>query len=130
MQQPELRMYDAQAGKAQKLLSGECDAAVIPANVYQYKFDQATQAKLRIVYVSPPLPGYVLTASNKLSAEKRHALAKHLTTADPAGDPLLQALNKAGVNDEDPGKVHWIEVKPDALKGFDEVLSQNAYGWN
>jgi ABC-type phosphate/phosphonate transport system substrate-binding protein len=130
MQQPELRMFDNQAKNPRKLLSGECDAAVIPANVYQNKFNQATQAKLRVVYKLAPLPGYVLTASDKLSAEKRHALVKHLTTADPAGDPLLQALNKVGVNDEDPGKVHWIEVKPDALKGFAEVLSQNTYGWN
>ena len=130
MQQPELRMIDDQAKRPQKLLSGECDAAVIPANVYQNKFDQAIQAKLRVVYSIPPLPGYVLTASNKLSAEKRNALAKHLTTADPVSDPLLQALNKVGVNGEDPSKVHWVEVKPDALKGFGEVLTQNTYGWN
>lgn len=130
MQQPELRMIDDPAGRPQKLLSGECDAAVLSTNVYQNKFNPEMQAKLRVVYNIAPLPGYVLTASNKLSAEKRNALAKHLTTADPASDPLLQALNKAGVNDEDPSKVRWTEVKPDALKGFDEVLTKNTYGWN
>lgn len=130
MQQPELRMIDDQASRPQKLFSGECDAALLPANVYKNKLDQATQAKLRVVYNTASLPGYVLTASNKLSAEKRNALAKHLTTADPASDPLLQALNKVGVNDEDPSKVHWMEVKPDALKSFDEVLTKNTYDWN
>jgi ABC-type phosphate/phosphonate transport system substrate-binding protein len=130
MQQPDLRMFDDQARKPQKLLSGECDAAVLPASVYQNKFDQATQAKLRVVYKLAPLPGYVLTASDKLSAEKRNALAKHLSTANPASDPLLQALNKVGVNGDDPSKAIWTEVKPDALKGFEKVLSQNTYGWN
>jgi len=130
MQQPELRIFDDQAKRPQMLLSGECDAAVLPAKVYQNKFDPATQAKLRVVYKLAPLPGVVLTASDKLSAEKRNALTKRLSTANPASDPLLQALNTVGVNGDDPSKALWIEVKPDALKGFEKVLSQNIYGWN
>jgi len=130
MQQPELRIFDDQARKPQKLLSGECDAAVLPANVYQNKFDLATQAKLRVAYKLAPLPSNVLTASDKLSAEKRNALAKHLSTANPASDPLLQALNKVGVNGEDPSNVRWAEVKTNALQGFDKILTKNAYGWN
>jgi ABC-type phosphate/phosphonate transport system substrate-binding protein len=130
MQQPKLHTFDDQAKRPQKLLSGECDAAVLPAKVYQNKFDPATQAKLRVVYKLAPLPGYVLTASDKLSAEKRNALTKRLSTANPASDPLLQALNKVGANGDDPSTARWIEVKPDALKGFAEVLSQNTYDWN
>ncbi|MDD2892759.1 MAG: PhnD/SsuA/transferrin family substrate-binding protein [Halothiobacillaceae bacterium] len=130
MQQPVLRMSDGYEGKIEQVFSGTCKAAVINSTFYETKVDKISKSKLNILYNTPPLPGYVFTASNKLSAEKRNALTKHLTTADPANDALVQAINKAGVRGEDPSKVQWVVVKPDAIKGFDEVLTKNSYGWD
>lgn len=129
MQQPTLRMSDGYNSKVEKLLAGECRAAVLTASFYETGLDKPTQAKLRIIYDTPPLPGYIFTASDKLSEAKRQALAKHLTNAAPATDPLLQALNSAGVRDGAPDKIHWVAANPAALKGMEEVLINHSYGW-
>lgn len=129
IQEPSLHITDGYLPKVEKLLKGDCRAAVLSATFYEHKLDKATQAKLRVIFNTRPLPGYLMTASPKLTVAKRTALTKRLSTANPANDPLLQALTKASVHNGEPEKMHWVVPDTGNIKGLEKILIKQSYGW-
>lgn len=129
LQLPNMHMVEGYKRITEKVLKGECKAGVLNAAFYEKTLDQGTQDKLRVIYNTRPLPGHTLTVSNKISAKQREALSERITTADPARDNLVQAMTNATVSGGDPSKTRWVIVKPENLKGLDEILVQQSYGW-
>ena len=129
LQEPVMRMTEGYLPKVEKLLKGDCRAAVLSAAFYENKLDKAEQAKLRVIFNTRPLPGYVMTASPKLTETQRTRLAKRLSSADPASDILLQTLTKSSVHNGEPLKVRWVAANTDALTGLDQLLVRHSYGW-
>ncbi len=129
LQEPVMHMMEGYLPKIEKLLKGECRAAVLSASFYEHKLDKVTQAGLRVIFNTRPLPGYVMTASPKLSETKRADLGKRLSTGNPAHDPLLQALTKASVHNGEPEKLRWTAPNAEAIKGLDQLLIKQSYGW-
>ena len=129
MQMPTMRIVNGFKPITEKVLKGECKAGVLNAGFYEKTLDKATQEKLRVIYNTRPLPGHIMTASNKLSAEQRESLIKRITNADPANDKLVQAMTAASVRGGDVQKTRWVAVKEGSLKGMDEVLIQQSFGW-
>lgn len=129
LQIPIVRTTEGDQPQIDKLLNGQCQAAVVSAAFYENKLSKQEKDKLRVIFNTRPLPGFVMTASDKLSAEKREALSKRLSTANPAKDPLVQALTKASVSSGDPEKMRWLSVKTDSIKGLENILIEQSYGW-
>lgn len=129
-QLPDVRMVEGFKPIVDKVIEGTCSAGVIPAALYDKTLDKDTQNKLRIVYNTRPLPGLTLTVSNKVSDAKREDLTKRLTNADPATDKLVQTLTAAGGRGGVPTKTRWQAINPESLKGLDQILVQQAYGWD
>ncbi len=129
LQLPETRIVEGFKPITEKVLNGDCRAGVVRAAFYEQTLDKNIQKQLRIVYNTHPLPGNIMTVSAKVSDEKRNALIKRITNADPANDQLLQAMTASGVPDTEPTKVRWEPVKPENIKGLDQLLIKNSYGW-
>ncbi len=129
LQLPDLRMVTGFKPIVEKVLKGECKAGVVNATFYEKTLDQESRDKLRIIHNTRPLPGHVMTVSNKISPEQREALIKRITNANPAHDTLVQAMTKAVVIGGEPSKTRWLAVKPESLKGLDEILVQQSFGW-
>ena len=129
LQIPDMRTVETYQASIERIFRGDCQAVVVTDMFYENKLGNDAKAKLNVIFNSRPLPGYVMTASDKLSADKREALTKRLTTANPADDSLLQAVTKASVSGGDPYKVRWAQVKMDSIKGLDQLLIQQSYGW-
>lgn len=129
MQLPNVRVVEGFKPIAAKVIKGECSAGVLNAAFYEKTLGKDEQAQLRIVYNTRPLPGHILTVSDKVSDAKREALQKRLTGADPATDKLAQAMTSAGVRGGEPTKTRWQAVKPESIKGLDQLLVQQSFGW-
>ena len=129
LQLPNMRMVEGFKPIAEKVIKGECKAGVLSAAFYEKSLDQETRDKLRIIHNTRPLPGHIMTVSNKISPERREALTKRIINADPAHDTLVQAMTNAGVRGGEPSKTRWLAVKPESLKGLDEILVQQSFGW-
>lgn len=129
LQLPSVRVTEGYNPIAQKVLTGECSAGVLTTTFYENTLDKDAQNQLRVIYNTRPLPGHVLTVSNKMSDTKREALQKRLTGADPATDKLAQAMTTAGVRGGEPSKTHWQVVKSESIKGLDKLLTQQSFGW-
>lgn len=130
LQLPVIRMTEGYQPQVDKLLNGECKAAVISAAFYEHTLNKNAKDKLNVIFNTKPLPGYVMTASDKLTPEKRELLVKRLTGADPSKDLRVQALTKASARGGDPEKMRWVSFKADSVKGLEQVLVQQSYGWN
>jgi len=128
LQLPVTKVVDGYRPIVEKVIKGECVAGVISASVFN-DLDKGVIDKLRVFYNTPPLPGYFLTASKKLDASKRDALAKRLADANPAADKLAQAMTAAVVRGADPTKTGWKSAKTDSIKGLDQILIQQSFGW-
>ncbi|MDD2894168.1 MAG: PhnD/SsuA/transferrin family substrate-binding protein, partial [Halothiobacillaceae bacterium] len=76
LQLPNVHVVEGFKPIAQKVLTGECSAGVLTATFYENTLDKDAQSQLRVIYNTRPLPGHVLTVSNKMSDAEREALQK------------------------------------------------------
>lgn len=129
-QLPDVRLVEGFKPIVEKVIEGACSAGVIPASMYEKTLDKDTQNKLRVVYSTRTLPGLTLTVSNKVSDAKREVLINRLTNADPATDKFVQTLTAAGGRGGVPTKTRWQAINPESLKGLDQILVQQSYGWD
>lgn len=129
LQLPVTVISDGLRDVAEGVLDGKCQAGVVNAAFFENILDKNTRSQLRVVYNTRPLPGNVMTVNDKLSEDKRKALQKRITSADPASDKLVQAMTAAGVRAAEPGKTRWVAVNPETLKGLDQILVQQSFGW-
>jgi ABC-type phosphate/phosphonate transport system substrate-binding protein len=129
LQTPSLHVVDNFNDVATGVLSGKCMAGVINAAFFASRLDKGEREQLRVAYSTRPLPGNIMTVSNNLNEDKRKALQKRITSADPASDKLLQTITAAGARDSEPGKARWQAVNEKDVKGLDQILIQQSYGW-
>lgn len=129
LQIPNIRVVEGFKPIVEKVIKGECIAGVLNAAFYEKTLDKATQEQLRVIYNTRPLPGHVMTVSNKVSAAQREKLIARITNADPTSDKLLHSMTLAAVRGGEPTKTRWLAVKPDGLKGLEEILVQQSFGW-
>ena len=129
LQEPVMHMVDGYMPKLDKLFKGDCRAAVISAAFYENKLDKAIQAQLRVIFNTRPLPGYVMTVSPKVTERQRVELARHLSSANPTHDALLQDITRASVHHGEPEKLRWIAPDTDVINGLEQLLVKQSYGW-
>jgi len=131
MQTPDLRIVDAYQAIAEKVINGTCRAGVVSVAFFEKVIDKDAQNKLRVIYNTRPLPGNTMTVSNKVSEEKRKALSQRVIGTASLSDPLVQGMSSISSNalGGNAGKATWLEAKPESLKGLEQLLIQQSYGW-
>lgn len=105
-----------------KFLSGECRAAVVRNKVYD-KLPAEQKAKINIIAKSRAMPNQTITASTKISAEKRQKILRFLTSdyGSKSADSLLNIYSKKNK--------FFIPATTSEFEGLSELLEGVVFGW-
>lgn len=110
-------------GSYKAFKEGRCDAVVLRDNYYLKKLSPEEREKLRIVFVTKPLPNQTITASIRLSPDNINRLKQFFTSESGRliADNLLNKFSKNQKN--------FIEPDSAEFNGLDQLLIKNAWGW-
>lgn len=120
--QPNLHLAKTEDEVFKEFKAQNCDAAILRDKII-YKMPAAERATYKIIYKTPMAPNATMTASTKLSPEKRKALVALLTNADAmkVAKPILESFSR--------NAVAFNVANPDQFKGLDRLL-ELSFGWD
>jgi ABC-type phosphate/phosphonate transport system substrate-binding protein len=107
----------------QSFKEGNCDAAVLRDNVWKKVVPRKDKKELRVLYKIDPMPNQTITASPRISRDKRNAMIKALQTREgtTATDNILQRFSKNAKN--------FQTSKVTEYNGLAQLLEGVVFGW-
>ena len=105
-----------------QFISGKCRAAVVSDKAYN-QLPAAEKENIRIIAKSKKMPNQSITASNRLTSDKREKITAFLTSeyGSKTAEKLLVRFSKK--------QKFFVPVQEGEFEGLSELLEGVVYGW-